>query len=38
MRSSFDETREREIREALEEVQAEIEDAMPEDATAKSGA
>ena len=38
MRSSFDETREREIREALEEVQAEIEDAMPEDPTAKSGA
>lgn len=38
MRSSFDETREREVREALDEVQAEIEEAMPEGAPAKTGA
>lgn len=37
VRSSFDETREREIREALEEVQAEIEEAMPETAAPKAG-
>ena len=36
MRSSLDETREREIRETLEKVQAEIEEAMPETAPDKS--